>query len=131
MSQQRPSSLPLVLVVDHDAQTREMYAEWLSFSGFRVAAAAQVDEALEKAHTLRPSIITTGISFKDGDDGCVLCDRLKHDDSTKAIPVLVVTAWALGGHVERARRAGCDGLLLKPCPPTTLLAEINRLIKHS
>lgn len=131
MSHKPGSSAPLVLVVDQDVQTREMYIEWLSFSGFRVAEAAQMDEAFEKAHKLRPSIITTGIGMKDGGDGCVLCDRLKHDNSTKEIPVLVVTAWALGGHVERAKRAGCDGVLLKPCPPATLLAEIKRLIKHS
>jgi two-component system, cell cycle response regulator DivK len=122
---------PLVLVVDHDLHTREMYGEWLRFSGFRVTEAAQADEAFEKAHTLRPSIITTGISLNEGGDGCMLCDRLKHDDNTKEIPVLVVTAWALGGHVERARRAGCDGVLLKPCPPTALLEEIKRLIKQT
>jgi two-component system, cell cycle response regulator DivK len=131
MSKQTVSRAPLVLVVDCDAQTREMYVEWLSFSGFRVAEAAQADEAFEKAHTLQPSIITTGISLKEGGDGCMLCDRLKHDKGTREIPVLIVTAWALGGHVERARLAGCDGVLLKPCPPTTLLAEIKRLIKQS
>ena len=71
------------------------------------------------------------LSRLDGGDGCALCDRLKHDAGTKEIPVLIVTAWALGGHVERAKKAGCDSVLLKPCPPATLLQEIKRLIKHS
>ena len=131
MSQHRGASAPLVLVVESDVQTREMYAEWLNYSGFRVAEATKADEAFEKAHTLRPSVITTGIGLKDGGDGCALCDRLKHDAGTKEIPVLIVTAWALGGHVERAKKAGCDSVLLKPCPPATLLEEIKRLIKHS
>jgi CheY-like chemotaxis protein len=117
---------PLVLIVDNDENTREMYSEFLSFSGFRVALAEYADEAVEKARALRPSIITTSIGLQKGDDGCALCERLKSEDTTRAIPVLVVTAWALGGHVERAKRAGCDAVLLKPCAPTTLVAEIRK-----
>ena len=124
-----PQIAPLVLIVDHDQQTREMYTEFLTYSGFRVAQAKRADEALDKARTLSPAIITTGISLMDGDDGCHLCEQLKNEDGTRAIPVLVVTAWAMGGHVERAKRAGCDGVLLKPCQPTMLLAEIRRLLQ--
>jgi two-component system, cell cycle response regulator DivK len=119
---------PLVLVVERDEPTRDMYKEWLSYCGFRVEEAATATDAIDKAHTLHPAVITTGIGLLDGDDGCVLCDRLKHDERTKSIPVLVVTGWAMGGHVERAREAGCDGLLLKPCSPTALLSEIRRLL---
>jgi CheY-like chemotaxis protein len=121
-------SAPLVLIVEQDQSTREMYAEFLAFSGFRVALAEYADEAVEKARTLRPSIITTSIGLQKGDDGCVLCERLKSDDTTQTIPVLVVTAWALGGHVERAKRAGCEAVLLKPCAPTTLVAEIRKYL---
>src|SRR3977135_4531659 len=106
-------SAPLVLIVEQDHSTREMDGEFLAFSGFRVDLAEYADEAVEKARALRPSIITTSIGLQKGDDGCALCERLKSDDTTRAIPVLVVTAWAIGGHVERARRAGCDAVLLK------------------
>lgn len=122
------SAAPLVLVVEQDEPTRDMYKEWLSYCGFRVIEASSASEALEIAHALHPAIITTGIGLRDHDDGCVLCDRLKHDDETRTIPVLVVTGWAMGGHVERAREAGCDGVLLKPCAPAALLSEIQRLI---
>jgi two-component system cell cycle response regulator DivK len=105
-----------------------MYNEWLTSAGFMVAEAGAADEAFNKAHILKPSIITTGIGLEDGPDGCVLCEQLKHDDSTKEIPVVVVTAWALGGHIERARKAGCDAVLVKPCPPNLLVSELNRLL---
>jgi two-component system cell cycle response regulator DivK len=121
---------PLVLVVEADSSTREMYAAWLSQSGFTVAEAAGADEALAKALTLKPAIVTTGIGLQEGTDGCVLCERLKHEAGTKEIPVVVVTAWVMGGHVERAHRAGCDAVLLKPCLPNTLLSEINRLLER-
>jgi CheY-like chemotaxis protein len=105
-----------------------MYAEWLVFSGFRVAEAATVAEAIKKTHLLRPHIITTDIGLAGEGDGCDLCIRLKADARTKEIPVIAVTAWAMGGHVERAHRAGCDSVLTKPCSPEKLLAEIHRLL---
>jgi CheY-like chemotaxis protein len=66
--------------------------------------------------------------LQKGDDGCALCQRLKSEDATCGIPVLVVTAWAMGGHVERAKQAGCDAVLLKPCSPATLVAEIRKYL---
>jgi two-component system cell cycle response regulator DivK len=120
---------PLALLVENDGHTREMYAEWLVFSGFRVAEASTADEAIEKARQLRPQIITTDIGLSGNGDGCNLCERLKADKRTRAIPVIAVTAWAIGGYVERARRAGCDSVLIKPCLPAELLIEIQRLLQ--
>lgn len=105
-----------------------MYARWLVHSGFRVVQAAAADEAMEKARRLRPHIITTDIGLSSDGDGCNLCERLKADARTKAIPVIAVTAWAIGGHANRARRAGCDSVLIKPCLPAELLTEIQRLL---
>ena len=123
---------PLALLVEDHEQTREMYAQWLEFSGFRVAEAATVDDAVEKAVQLRPHVITTdiGLSASGGGDGCKLCERLKADERTREIPVIAVTAWAMGGHMERAKQAGCDSVLIKPCLPEELLAEIRRLLKR-
>jgi CheY-like chemotaxis protein len=116
----------LALLVENDGDTRDMYAMWLAYSGFRVAQAATADEAIKKAHRLHPNVITTDIGLSGHGDGCTLCERLKADASTRRIPVIAVTAWAIGGHVERARRAGCDSVLIKPCLPADLLAEIQR-----
>jgi two-component system, cell cycle response regulator DivK len=125
-----PDSL-LALLVENDGDTRAMYAEWLVFSGLRVAEAATADEAIQKTHRLRPHVITTDIGLAGGSDGCELCARLKADGRTRAIPVIAVTAWAMGGHLERAQRAGCDSVLTKPCSPEKLLAEIRRLLTRS
>lgn len=119
---------PLALLVEPDTDTREMYAEWLVFSGFSVAEAATANEALEKARRLHPHVITTGIGLAGDGDGCDLCAQLKADARTRMIPVIAVTAWASRVDVERARQAGCDSVLIKPCLPAELLAEIQRLL---
>lgn len=119
-----------VLIVENDEHTREMYAEWLTFSGFRVVEASNGTEAVTKARTLQPDLITTDIGLQGEMDGCQLTENLRSHSRTKRIPVIAVTAWAMGGHVERARHAGCDAVLVKPCLPEILLAEIRRLLKR-
>src|SRR5689334_4839204 len=119
---------PLVLMVDSDADTRTMYGEFLSYSGFRVEQASEAQEAREKARLLRPAIITTEVGLADGADDRDLCEWLKVDEETRTIPVVVVTAWVGERHVERARRAGCDTVLFKPCSPATLVSEIRKLL---
>ena len=116
-----------MLVVEGDLDTREMYAEWLVYSGLRVVEATQTQEAIKKARRLRPNLITTDIEIEDG-RGLDFCTKLKESKRTKNIPVIAVTGWAMGNCVERARRAGCDLVLVKPCLPETLLAEIQRLL---
>ena len=49
----------------------------------------------------------------------------------EARPVIAVTAWSMGGYVQRAHEAGCDSVLVKPCLPEDLLVEIQRLLKLS
>jgi CheY-like chemotaxis protein len=118
---------PLALLVDHQ-ETREMYACWLQYSGFRVAEASTAEEALQLVFLLHPDVIATGVGLSGGDDGCALCEQLKRDERTRAIPVIAVTAWALGEQFERALMSGCDSVLVKPCLPEDLLKEIRRLL---
>ena len=125
---QHYNTQPLALLLESDLDSREMYAAWLTHSGFRVAEASSVSEAFQKAVDLHPHVITTDIEDDADNDGCALCEQLKASDVTRHIPVIAVTAWAMGGHVERALHAGCDLVLLKPCSPSDLVKEIHRLL---
>ena len=64
---------PLVLIVDKDVDTLDMYGEFLEYSGFRVAQAQSTDDALEKARTLRPSIIHRD-ALKTNEEGSISSD---------------------------------------------------------
>jgi two-component system, cell cycle response regulator DivK len=116
---------PLVLVVDDYADAREMYAEYLEFSGFRVAEAKNGAEALDKAFELTPDVILMDLSLPVM-DGWEATRRLKADERTRGIPVVALTGHALSGHSNGARDAGCDAFVTKPCLPDALVQEVKK-----
>jgi CheY-like chemotaxis protein len=118
---------PLVLLVDDYQDAREMYAEYLVFSGFQVAEARNGEEAVEKALALRPSIILMDLSLPVM-DGWEATRRLKGDARTRAIPVVALTGHALDKHSREAEDAGCDAYVTKPCMPDKLVAEVRRVL---
>ena len=118
---------PLVLVVEDYPDAREMYCEYLRFSGFRVAEARNGEEALEKAFTLLPDVVLMDLALPLM-DGWEATRRLKSDPRTAQILVVALTGHALAGHQEGAKRAGCDSFVTKPCLPDELVDEIRRLL---
>ena len=120
-----PQDKPLILVVDDYQDAREMYAEYLEFSGFRVAEAKNGAEALEKAFELAPDVILMDLSLPVM-DGWEATRRLKADERTRNIPVVALTGHALSGHSNGAKEAGCDAFVTKPCLPDALVQEVKR-----
>jgi two-component system, cell cycle response regulator DivK len=120
---------PLILVVDDYQDAREMYAEYLSFSGFRVAEASNGLEAVEKAFALHPDVILMDLSLP-GMDGWAATRQLKSDERTRSIPVLALTGHALAGASDGARQAGCDAFVTKPCLPDELVVEVRRMLER-
>ena len=116
-----------VLVVDDYADAREMYSEYLQFSGFDVVQAANGMEALERAVADHPDIILMDLSLPVM-DGWEATRRLKADDRTANIPVVALTGHALAGISEGALRAGCDAFVTKPCLPEDLVREIRKVL---
>jgi len=118
---------PVVLLVDDYPDAREMYAEYLEFSGFEIVQAGNGVEAIERAHDSHPDVILMDLSLPVM-DGWEATRRLKADDTTKDIPVLAVTGHALSGVSNDAKKAGCDGFITKPCLPEDLVAEIRKVL---
>ena len=118
---------PLILVVDDFLDNRQMYAEYLAFSGLRVEEAENGHEALEKAFKMLPDLIVMDLSLP-GIDGWEATRRLKADPRTKRIPVIALTGHALAGHSKGAMDAGCDAFITKPCLPERLLEEVRKTL---
>ena len=116
---------PLVLVVEDYQDAREMYAAYLSFSGYRVAEATNGIEAIEKTVELMPDIILMDLALPRM-DGWEATRRLKADAELSKIPVIVISARAMPADEERARSAGCDDFLTKPLDEAVLFQKLER-----
>jgi len=122
-----PPRLRRVLLVDDYPDAREMYSEYLKFSGFDVIEAGNGVEALQRAIETSPDIILMDLSLPVM-DGWEATRRLKEDPRTAGIPVVALTGHALAGMFEGAKRAGCDAFVTKPCLPEDLVKEIHNVL---
>jgi CheY-like chemotaxis protein len=121
------SERPRVLVVDDYPDAREMYAEYLQFSGFDVIEAGNGMEAIARAADSAPDIILMDLSLPVM-DGWEATRRLKADKTTADIPIVALTGHALAGILEGAKKAGCDAFVTKPCLPEDLVKEIRKVL---
>jgi CheY-like chemotaxis protein len=115
-----------VLLIEPDADSRTMYAMVLAQDHIHSIAVANGEEALQ--HAQEVDAVVTGIRLRGEMDGVAVIERLRADPETSSLPILVVSACAWDSERERAKRAGCDAFLAKPCLPSDLLAELRRLL---
>ena len=87
---------PLALLADQDADTLDMYAEFLRRQGYEIEQAIDGREALAKAIARPPQMIVTDIRLP-GIGGVDLCRLLREDAATRHVPILILTS-----HRERA-----------------------------
>jgi two-component system cell cycle response regulator DivK len=116
-----------VLIVDDYSDAREMYAEFLVFSGFDVIEASNGLEAIARAVDSAPDIILMDLSLPVM-DGWEATRRLKADARTASIPVVALTGHSMDGLSAVARSAGCEAFVTKPCAPEDLVSHIRRLL---
>ena len=116
---------PHVLLVEDDRDTREMYATYLTYSGLCVTPTPTGRVALEKVRASRPDVVVTDIAMPDM-DGLELSRRLRANRSTHDVPIIAVSGQAS----ERAREAGADIVVDKPCEPDTLLHLIEGVLNR-
>lgn len=123
-----PPTRPLLLVVEDFDDAREMYRDYLEFAGFRVETARDGREGIDKARALQPDLVLMDLSLP-GIDGWEATRLLKADPETRHILIVALSAHALAAEGERARAAGCDGFIAKPCLPPDLVHEISRYLR--
>lgn len=125
-----PARYQRILVADHHDDTRMLYKECLKPVCDEIDEATDGREALAKMMARPTDLLVTEIRLP-GIDGYTLCDLLRRDAATATMSIVVVTAEVFPADLDRARRAGADSVLVKPCLPHVLLEEVRRLIVHS
>jgi CheY-like chemotaxis protein len=117
-----------VLVVDGDADNRELYRDSFTLEGWKVTEACDGREALVHALACHPSVVVTELRLPLI-DGVALCEILRRDRVTEAMPILVVTSETRPIELARAERAGANAILVKPSTPDVIIAEMKRLVE--
>jgi two-component system CheB/CheR fusion protein len=113
-----------LLVVEDDADSREMLVLVFERSGALVTAAASAGEATEAMRRATPDLLVCDIGLP-GEDGLELIRKVRALEAEKGgrIPALALTAYAGPAHRERALAAGFDKQVSKPVVPAELVAQ--------
>jgi two-component system, cell cycle response regulator DivK len=115
---------PVVLLAEDFEDARELYRDYLEFSGFTVHTARNGREAIDLAVSLMPDVILMDASMPVL-DGWQATKELKTNPATRHIPILALTAHAFDDARQEAKAAGCDGFVTKPCLPDDLVAKVR------
>ena len=121
-----------VLVVDDDADSREMVCRTLRRAGASVEMASGADEALQRIATAAPDVIVSDIGMP-GKNGYMFMEELRSrsEKGGGKIPAAALTAYARVEDRVRALRAGFQILLPKPVDTKELLATVSSLARQT
>jgi CheY-like chemotaxis protein len=114
---------PKILVADDDADNRAIAQDALEMAGYDVVTATDGEEALEKISSEKPAVILLDLSMPKV-DGWEVARRVRANQGLAHVPIIAFTAHALVGEELKAKSAGCDDYLSKPCVPKTLVARV-------
>ncbi len=123
----KPASKARLLIVEDDPNSQWVLCALLKRLGFECRVANDGQEALEAVDQFRPEVILMDLMMPRL-NGLEATRRLKSDERTRQIPILVLTGDWTSRNIEAANSAGCDDLLPKPVVLPELLGRIQKLL---
>lgn len=117
----------LILLVEAAFDVRELWAEYLTYSGYGVVTAINGHDAIRLARLLSPDVILMALRMP-GMDGLQATIQLKRDPSLAHIPVVAVSTDVSHEVNERARLAGCCAFITSAAMPNQVADEITRVL---
>ncbi|OGP59557.1 MAG: hypothetical protein A2V67_06305 [Deltaproteobacteria bacterium RBG_13_61_14] len=116
-----------ILIVDDEENVRRLVRMSLEADGYEFEEAESGEEALRKAKALKPDLVILDLMMPD-QWGYVVCEELKHDPETRAIPVMILTARTSHLSKKMGKVSGGDEYLVKPFQPQELRAKVKSLL---
>ena len=122
------SDIRVVLADDHVVLRAGLRALLEAEMGIEVVGEASTgDEAVDLVRELKPTVVVMDLSMPVM-DGFTAAEQLKTDTRTRDIPVIALSGHVLPSHTDKARDAGCDTILPKPCLLTDVAAKIRSML---
>lgn len=117
-----------ILIVEDKHEFRKIYGDRLRFGGYDVLEAGDGNEALDVVRSKKIDLIMTDINMPNK-DGYALLSDLKADSKLKDIPVIVMSVFDQGEHLEKAKSLGAIDYLVKGrTTPNDVVGKIDSLI---
>lgn len=123
-------SAQTILVVDDEVDILELVRYNLQKDGFSVHTVGTGEEALTAAQELLPAAIVLDVMLP-GIDGVQVCNRLKKDERTQDIPVIMLTAKTEEADMIAGLETGADDYITKPFSPKVLLARLKAVMRRT
>jgi two-component system alkaline phosphatase synthesis response regulator PhoP len=123
-------SLPIskILIADDNIPNCELLDAYLAEEDYEIIMAHDGRETLQKVEEENPDLVLLDIMMPKL-SGYEVCQQMKENDKTSAIPILIVTALHEQGDIEKAVKAGCDDFLSKPINSTELKIRVKSMLR--
>ena len=118
-----------ILVADDDFDNRTIVQEALEAAGYQVVLAINGEEALEKISSEHPEVVLLDLSMPKI-NGWEVAKRVRENPALEDTPLIAFTAHALVGEELKAKAAGCDDYISKPCLPKEVVERIAHWIQQ-
>jgi len=118
-----------ILVVEDNKLDMRLLKDILEGSGYETLQAADGLEAIDLAFASLPDLIVMDIQLPEI-SGLEVSRRLKGDDRSRRIPIVAVTAFAMGWHEREALDSGCDAYISKPISVLGFLNTVESFLSR-
>ena len=122
--------MPKILVVEDDPDIAELIAHYLQRAGHHVDRLAHGGEAPRRVHQTSPDLIVLDVMLP-GLDGFMVCQALRSDPATAAIPIIMLTARGEEADRVSGLELGADDYVTKPFSPKELVARVAALLRRT
>ena len=119
-----------ILIVEDEPKNLKLTRDLLKISGYETIEAVDGKQGVEKAKSAKPNLILMDIMMPKM-DGYSACREIKADQSTKNIPVVMLTAVGYDLNKKMAKQMGADGYVTKPFSRQQLIDAISPLLATS
>lgn len=116
-----------ILIVDDYPDALDIWAFYLRSLGYKVSTASDGASAIQQAEQLHPDLIVLDLELPRV-SGFDVAKRLRANPDTQFTPMIAATGYSHFRQLQRARDAGFDQIVIKPCDPDVLVEEIERLL---
>ena len=116
-----------ILIVDDYVDSLESWALYCNMCGFEVFTAGDGEAAVRVALASRPDIALLDLDLPIM-TGVEVARHLRAAPETRLLPLIATTGYSGGSRFQDAESAGFDRIMVKPCDPAKLLAEIEQLL---